>query len=56
MAGDTALIQQIIQLRQQYRLKLPDTIIAAMALQATAKLVTADQEFAKVSILTVISC
>lgn len=32
MAGDTVLIQQIIQLRQQYRLKLPDAIVAAMAL------------------------
>lgn len=54
MAGDTVLIELIIQLRQQYRLKLPDAIIAAMALQATANLVTADREFAKVSILTVI--
>jgi predicted nucleic acid-binding protein len=55
MAGDTVLIQQIIQLRQQYRLKLPDAIVAATALQSNAKLVTADQEFAKVSTLTVIN-
>ncbi|MBN3876870.1 MULTISPECIES: type II toxin-antitoxin system VapC family toxin [unclassified Nostoc] len=54
MADDTVLIEQIIQLRQQYRLKLPDAIIAAMALQATANLVTADREFAKVSILAVL--
>ncbi|MBD2495096.1 PIN domain-containing protein [Nostoc sp. FACHB-280] len=55
IASDTVLIQQIIQLRQQYRLKLPDAIIAAMAFQSNAKLVTADQEFAKVSTLTVIN-
>ncbi|ALF54663.1 twitching motility protein PilT [Nostoc piscinale CENA21] len=55
MAGDTVLIQRIIQLRQQYRLKLPDAIVAAMAIQTNAKLVTADQEFAKVSPITVIS-
>ncbi|MEI1374761.1 PIN domain-containing protein [Nostoc sp. UHCC 0926] len=54
MAGDPVLIEQIIQLRQQYRLKLPDAIIAAMTLQATANLVTADREFAKVSTLAVI--
>ncbi|MEH2215244.1 type II toxin-antitoxin system VapC family toxin [Nostoc sp.] len=53
-ASDTMLIDQIIQLRQQYRLKLPDAIIAAMALQAIANLVTADREFAKVSTLAVI--
>ncbi|MEH2171190.1 MAG: PIN domain-containing protein [Nostoc sp.] len=54
MADDTVLIEQIIQLRQQYRLRLPDAIIAAMALQTTANLVTADREFAKVSTLAVI--
>ncbi|WP_066423474.1 type II toxin-antitoxin system VapC family toxin [Anabaena sp. 4-3] len=55
MAGDTVLIEQTIQLRQQYRLKLPDAIIAAMALLTNATLVTADREFTKVSTLTVIS-
>ncbi|RCJ31077.1 twitching motility protein PilT [Nostoc punctiforme NIES-2108] len=54
MADDTVLIEQIIQLRQQYRLKLPDAIIAAMTLQAAANLVTADREFAKVSTLAVL--
>ncbi|MEH2022979.1 PIN domain-containing protein [Nostoc sp.] len=54
MASDTMLIEQTIQLRQQYRLKLPDAIIAAIALQATANLVTADREFAKVSTLEII--
>lgn len=54
-ATDTLLIDQIIQLRQQYRLKLPDAIIAAMALQKNANLVTMDREFAKVATLAVIS-
>ncbi|AOY79938.1 type II toxin-antitoxin system VapC family toxin [Moorena producens JHB] len=40
---DTGLIEKIIEIRQQYRLKLPDAIIAAMAIQNSASLVTADQ-------------
>lgn len=55
VSTDTVLIEKIIELRQQYRLKLPDSIIAAMAVQNSASLVTADQEFAKVNILTVIN-
>lgn len=52
---DTFLIDKIIEIRQQYRLKLPDAIITAMAIQNSASLVTADQEFAKVTILTIIN-
>lgn len=52
---DIGLIERIIDIRQQFRLKLPDAIIAAMTLQNSASLVTADQEFAKVKILTVIN-
>ncbi|NEP32991.1 type II toxin-antitoxin system VapC family toxin [Moorena sp. SIO3B2] len=52
---DTGLIEKIIEIRQQYRLKLPDAIIAAMAIQNYASLVTADQEFAKVTVLRVIN-
>ena len=55
VASDAVLIKKIIEVRQQYRLKLPDAIIAAMAIQNSASLVTADQEFAKVTILTVIN-
>ncbi len=55
VATDTALIERIIEIRQQFRLKLPDAIIAAMAIQNSASLVTADQEFAKVTVLTVIN-
>jgi tRNA(fMet)-specific endonuclease VapC len=52
-AGDAVLIEKIIEIRQQYRLKLPDAVIAAIAIQNVASLVTADQEFVKVTDLTV---
>jgi len=55
VASDVVLIEKIVEIRQQYRLKLPDAVIAAMAIQNSASLVTADQEFAKVTILTVIN-
>jgi hypothetical protein len=48
-ADDTALTEQIIAVRQQYRLKLPDAVIAAMAIQKDAALVTADREFSKMA-------
>ncbi|MEG4318162.1 MULTISPECIES: hypothetical protein [unclassified Microcoleus] len=32
-AIDAVLIEKIIEIRQQYRLKLPDAVIAAMAIQ-----------------------
>jgi tRNA(fMet)-specific endonuclease VapC len=55
VASDAVLIEKIIEIRQQYRLKLPDAVIAAMTIQNSASLVTADQEFAKVTILMVIN-
>lgn len=54
-AGNTALINQIIDLRQQYRLKLLDAIIGAITIQNSASLITADQAFAKVTALTVMN-
>jgi len=51
---DTVLIEKIIEIRQQFRLTLPDAIIAAMAIQNSSSVVTADREFAKVNLLTVI--
>jgi tRNA(fMet)-specific endonuclease VapC len=55
-ADDTALTEQIIAVRQQYRLKLPDAVIAAMAIRKDAALVTADRGFSKMADdLTVIS-
>lgn len=53
VATDVALVDKIIEIRQQYRLKLPDAVIAAMAIQNLASLVTMDQEFAKIASLTV---
>ncbi len=55
LAKDTLLINNIIKIRQQYRLKLPDAVITATAIQNTASLVTADQELIKIPILTVIT-
>jgi tRNA(fMet)-specific endonuclease VapC len=54
-ASDSTLVESIIEVRQQYRLKLPDAMIAAIALQHSASLVTKDQGFTKVKSLTVIS-
>ncbi len=54
-ADDAALIEKIIAVRQQHRLKLPDAVIAAMALLKNASLVTADREFAKAAELKVIN-
>jgi predicted nucleic acid-binding protein len=53
--GDELLVEKIIEIRHQYCLKLPDAVIAAMTIQNSASLVTADQEFAKINILTVIN-
>ena len=48
------LIKQIISIRQQYRLKLPDAIIAAMAKQNSATLVTRDRQLDKVADLLIL--
>ncbi|MDF5728119.1 MAG: type II toxin-antitoxin system VapC family toxin [Rhizonema sp. PD38] len=55
VASDAVLIEKIIEVRLQYKLKLPDAVIAAMAIQNSASLVSADHEFAKVTMLTVIN-
>ncbi|MFB2770938.1 type II toxin-antitoxin system VapC family toxin [Pelatocladus sp. BLCC-F211] len=55
LGSNNLLIEQIIQIRLQYRVKLPDAIIASTALQVGASLVTADQEFTKVTSLTVVN-
>ncbi len=51
---NSSLIKQIIFVRQQYRLKLPDAIIAAMAIQNSAKLVTRDVQLNRITELTII--
>ena len=51
----THTIKQItIQLKQKYRLKLPDAIIAATAIQQNLALITADKGFAKIEELDLI--
>ena len=49
------LIEQIISIRQQYRVKLPDAIVIAMAKETSAKLVTRDAQLNKVNDLTIIN-
>ncbi len=48
------LIEQIISIRLQYSLKLPDAIIAATAIQIRAKLVTRDVQLNRISELTIV--
>ncbi|NJM20126.1 MAG: type II toxin-antitoxin system VapC family toxin [Richelia sp. RM2_1_2] len=55
LASNSLLIERIIQIRLQYRVKLPDAIIASTALQAGANLVTADREFTEVTSLIVVN-
>lgn len=52
---NATLLHRIIEIRQQYRLKLPDAVIAAITIHHLASLVTADREFAKVSGLAVVN-
>ena len=42
---DNTIIEQTIKLRRQYRIKLPDAIIAATALSYELPLITADSGF-----------
>jgi len=48
------MIDSIIKLRQQYNLKLPDTIIAATAIQYNSSLITSDSQFRRIKELNVI--
>ena len=53
-SSNTSLKNKIIEIRNTYRLKLPDAIIAASALINNAILVTADNDFKKVKELELI--
>jgi len=53
-AENRPLIDAIVALRQEQRLKLPDAIIAATALIQRASLVTADQRFQPTTALPVV--
>lgn len=44
----------IIDLRKQYRLKLPDAMIAATAIYSNLPLITVDKQFGKISSLNII--
>ncbi|MGZ8217089.1 type II toxin-antitoxin system VapC family toxin [Methylomagnum sp.] len=46
-----AIKEQVIQLRQRYRIKLPDAIIAATAIQEQAILLTNDRQLHAIDIL-----
>lgn len=54
-SNNKLLIDQIILIRQQYRLKLPDAIIAAMAREKSAKLVTRDTQLSRVTDLAIVN-
>ena len=47
------IIETIILLRKKYRIKLPDSIIAASAITNNATLVTADKDFQKIAELKI---
>ncbi|WP_375418480.1 type II toxin-antitoxin system VapC family toxin [uncultured Hymenobacter sp.] len=49
-----AVLDQAVKIRQQFRLKTPDAIVAATALEHGLNLVTADQGFRRVAGLIVI--
>ncbi|MFE1744366.1 type II toxin-antitoxin system VapC family toxin [Coleofasciculus sp. H7-2] len=47
-SSQSSLIDLTIQLRQQYRLRLPDALIAATSIESGASLVTADTQLQNV--------
>ena len=47
--AEPALIDRIVDLRQQYRVKLPDAIIAATAVERSATLITDDGQLRKLA-------
>lgn len=52
---DEVLLEKILTVRTKYRLKLPDAIIAATAILASATLVSSDEGFANIAKLKVAS-
>jgi len=50
----TEIIDLTIRLRQQYKLKLPDAIIAATAIHHNANLVTSDSQFFRIKELNMV--
>jgi predicted nucleic acid-binding protein len=54
--NDSNLMKQTLELRSNYRLKLPDAIIGATALSRNALLITNDSHFSGIELLTVQGC
>jgi tRNA(fMet)-specific endonuclease VapC len=54
MSSDTTMLNEIIDLRSSYNIKLPDAIVAAAAMSNNADLVTNDSIFNRVSTLTLL--
>ena len=54
IASNQGLKSKVIEMRNQYRLKLPDAIIAASAIVNNIVLITADKGFKKVAELQLI--
>ena len=52
---DNKLINLIIQIRKDYRLKLPDAILTATAISSNSDLITNDKAFQKLQEITVIT-
>ncbi len=52
---DNKLINLIIQIRKDYRLKLPDAILAATVILSNSDLITNDKAFQKLQEITVIT-
>jgi predicted nucleic acid-binding protein len=52
---DNKLINLIIQMRKDYRLKLPEAILAATAISSNSDLITNDKAFQKLQEITVIT-
>jgi len=55
LASTEDILKRAVQIRQQFRLKTPDAIIAATALQHSLVLVSADNGFSRVAELELIS-
>jgi len=51
--NNLSLIDAVIEIRKRYRVKLPDSIIAAMAQNNSAILMTGDREFTKIDSLVI---
>ncbi len=51
---DNSLIEKTIEIKQKYRMKLPDAIIAASAQISQSSIITADKELLKVSEIKII--